>query len=141
MKMIVSREPNESFKIIYKSNNIKELHRALEEICFNYLNQFQVSDEKYYRSKSKQYGKCPEGYFVIAGRNKLTIFNKRKNLGYFINSYIADKVITFILINPEPQPFKSPEKIDIFAVTKDKIEKWDAVHEEIKKINKSEKLN
>jgi hypothetical protein len=131
--MIVAKKNLDKNIIVYQSDNIKELQRKLEEICFEYLQKLQISPEIYYRSRSKKYGKCPYGYFVIPQHNKLTIYYKNLNKGYIYNSDNVCKIISFLLIEPQKNKFelKNYDANETFEKTKYKISCWNKIHESI----------
>jgi hypothetical protein len=91
-------------KIIFKSEDVRELMRKLEELAHTYLCTLQVQDEKYYKkSESKRWGKVPAGYFMVSKYDKIIIYHKYISLGYIYNSTVVDKIISYSLIRPTPR--------------------------------------
>jgi len=98
--MIIAKK-DRKYKVIYENNNLRELLRHIEEIAFDFLLSNEVQDEKYFKkSKSGYYKSHKMGYFMVAGYDKITIYNKYIDKGYLYNSIEVKKIITYILIRP-----------------------------------------
>ena len=99
--MIICKHANE-YRIIYESVCLRDLYNELEELAWDYVNKLQVIPRIFYRkSTSHKWGKVPLGYFLVAGPNKVTVYNKLFRYGILYNSTIIEKKISFILIKPK----------------------------------------
>jgi hypothetical protein len=132
-KMIIAKQKLKNITVVYRSENIRELQRKIEEICHIHLQQFEICDEQYYKTVSKKYTRCPFGYFVIPGENKLTIYHKYIDRGYLYNSVAIDKVMTFYLVAPSKREFfmKRYKADKVYDCSKHKNEFWHELHNEI----------
>lgn len=134
--MIISKIDNRN-KIIYKSNNLTDLFRKLEELTFVFLNTLEVQPEEKLLKKSKS-GKCgwyPYGYCAISTYDKITIYKKELIKGILYNNDNIRKIINFQIIRPEerlhPDIEKDYDEINTFVNYK--INKWEHIHDDIKK--------
>lgn len=134
--MIISKIDGKN-KIIYKSNNLNELLRKLEELTFVFLNTLEVQKEEKLLKKSKS-GKCgwyPYGYCAVSTYDKITIYKKELVKGILYNNDNIRKIINFQIIRPEERSHPDIEKD--FDMINDcvnyKINKWEHIHDEIKK--------
>lgn len=140
--MIVVKHNKENI-ILDSSNDIRYLRYRLEELAYAYVNELQVVDFNFYpKSKSKKYGKCPYGYFMIADGEKITIYNKEKINGWVYNSYRVNKICTFTLIKPIKKIFDNQEEEDIEIDYRIKKRFFNGVHQELlEKLNVENKEN
>lgn len=80
------------YKIVYESNNLKELQHKLEELSYEYVCQY----EKIPFEFNEKYG-----YYMVHKPNKIQIFKKTKNRGWAYDSDVIQKIISFLLIEPK----------------------------------------
>lgn len=101
--MIVAKF-DKKYKVIYENYNLRELLRKLEEIAFEYVLKHEVQPEKYFKkTKSGFYKTHKMGYFAVSNWDKITVYEKYNCKGYIYNEIKVRKIITYILIRPEPK--------------------------------------
>jgi hypothetical protein len=133
--MIITKMDGKN-KVIYKSNNLNELFRKVEELAFVFLNTFQVQPEKYFqKSKSHKWGWVPYGFFMVSRFDKVIIYKKEQLKGYIYNCDSVRKIISFSIVRPESREIPEIEKdYDLINdAVNYKINKWEIIHNTIQK--------
>lgn len=126
--MIIVKK-NKKYKVFYKNDNLRELQRRLEEFAFEHILTYEVQPERYFKkSKSGYYKTHKFGYFMVAGCDKITIYNKHISNGYLYNSTVVDKIATYILIRPKQRKNLAPIEVEDFN---QKIDYFESVHKEL----------
>lgn len=129
--MIISNSKND-YRIIFKSKCIRELQNAMEDIAVDFKNKFEIGPMVFYKkSKSKKHGWHPYGYFLVAQRNKITIFHKYINKGILYNSEVIEKINSFFLIEPKKNTFIPAEKFNYLNAASLKINLFKDIHKEL----------
>lgn len=129
--MIIAKR-DRRYKILIKCDNTMELFRKLEETAYEFILSLEVQPERYFKkSKSGYYKTHKFGYFMVSSWDKITIFRKYISTGVFYNSTVVDKIVTYFLIRPkpEPQPRVSDENVNENMLMK--VEYFEDIHREI----------
>ena len=130
--MIISKINNE-LKIICNNSNISFLINKLENIAYDYVSKFEIIPFEFYKkSKSRKWGKVPDGYFMVSDKNKINIYQKNYIYGWIYGAINIRKVATFYLIKPE-KVFRPIEYITKNIMeTDDRIEMFKDIHVDIR---------
>lgn len=130
--MIVANE-NKNYRVIAKSENIRELREEIENLVWDYVFKHSIIEKKYFKkSRSHKWGNVPYGYFVVSQNNKLTVYNKFVRTGILYNSTIVEKAISLVLIEPEKKQFTPLIKdSEYVAISEQKIDDFEHIHRAI----------
>jgi hypothetical protein len=95
---------------IFFAKCLRSVYEEIELIASDFVAHYEGANNKGYfkKSKSKKWGNCPEGYFMIKTNEnfiKITIMRKETILGYLSNTIIVSKIVNYqIVFIPEDEP-------------------------------------